>query len=83
MIAVAPRSANISAERSPVWAPDALAWQSCAPIAIVEPAAFTKVPSNVAGGQFGGFDYDSGTRIAESYAKAGKLLAAFLEKQLK
>lgn len=39
--------------------------------------------SNVAGGQFGGFDYDSGTRIAESYAKAGKLLAAFLEKQLK
>ncbi|GLU56763.1 hypothetical protein Dfri01_62240 [Dyadobacter frigoris] len=39
--------------------------------------------SNVAGGQFGGFDYDSGTRIAESYAKAGKILAAFLEKQLK
>lgn len=28
-----------------------------------------------------GFDYDAGARIAESYAKAGKSLGAFLEKQ--
>ena len=33
MMALAPASASISAEISPVWAPDALAWQSCAPIA--------------------------------------------------
>lgn len=38
---------------------------------------------NVPGGQFGGFDFDTGTRIAESYAKAGKSLAAFLDKKLK
>jgi hypothetical protein len=38
---------------------------------------------NVPGGQFGGFDFDTGVRIAESYAKAGKSLAAFLEKKLK
>ena len=39
--------------------------------------------TNVPGGQFGGFDFDSGTRIAESYAKAGKVLAAFIDKKLK
>jgi len=38
---------------------------------------------NVPGGQFAGFDFDTGTRIAESYAKAGKSLAAFLDKKLK
>ncbi|MCE7071127.1 hypothetical protein LZG74_12480 [Dyadobacter sp. CY327] len=37
---------------------------------------------NVPGGQFGGFDFDTGVRIAESYAKAGKSLAAFLDKKL-
>jgi hypothetical protein len=39
--------------------------------------------TNVAGGQFGGFDFDAGVRIAESYAKAGKILAAFIDKKLK
>lgn len=28
-----------------------------------------------------GFDYDAGARISESYAKAGKSLGAFLQKQ--
>lgn len=37
----------------------------------------------VPGGQFGGYDFDTGVRIAESYAKAGKMLAAFLEKKIK
>jgi len=41
------------------------------------------VMNNVPGGQFMGMDYDAGTRIAESYAKAGKTLAAFLDKKLK
>lgn len=41
--------------------------------------ALAKVP----GGQFGGYDFDTGVRIAESYAKAGKSLAAFLDKKLK
>lgn len=41
------------------------------------------VLTNVPGGQFGGFDFDSGTRISESYAKAGKVLAAFIDKKLK
>lgn len=39
--------------------------------------------SKVPGGQFGGYDFDTGTRIAESYAKGGKMLAAFLMKELK
>src|SRR6202166_5393729 len=33
MTALPPASASISAEISPVWAPEALGWQSCAPIA--------------------------------------------------
>lgn len=41
------------------------------------------VLTNIPGGQFGGFDFDSGTRISESYAKAGKVLAAFIDKKLK
>src|SRR6267378_8424712 len=53
MMALAPASASISAERSPVWAPDALGWQSCAPIAkVFEPRAFSaKAAISVAGGQ--------------------------------
>ncbi len=35
------------------------------------------------GGTFGGFDYDTGTRIAESYAVAGKYLGKFLDKKAK
>lgn len=36
----------------------------------------------VPGGMFGGFDFDTGARLAESYAKAGKVLANYLEKKL-
>jgi len=35
------------------------------------------------GRTFGGYDYDTGTRLSESYAKAGKDLAAFIGKNLK
>src|SRR3984885_9845219 len=60
MTALAPASASISAEISPVWAPEALGWQSCAPIAKFfaakvfecEPRAFSaKAAISVAGGQ--------------------------------
>src|SRR5216683_4900002 len=52
MMALAPASPSISAEISPVWAPDALGWQSCAPTAIFEPRAFSaKAAISVAGGQ--------------------------------
>src|ERR1700737_370593 len=53
MMARAPASASISAEISPVLAPDALGWQSCAPTArVFEPRAFSaKAAINVAGGQ--------------------------------
>ncbi|MCC6700849.1 MAG: hypothetical protein IT221_04955 [Fluviicola sp.] len=37
----------------------------------------------VPGAQAMGFDYDTGTRIAESYAKGGKMLAAFITKSTK
>src|SRR5258707_11680740 len=52
MMALAPESASISAERSPVWAPEALGWQSWAPIAIFEPFARSAKPAiRLAGGQ--------------------------------
>lgn len=37
---------------------------------------------NFPGRTFGGNDYDSGTRLSEAYAKAGKDLAAFIIKNL-
>jgi hypothetical protein len=36
--------------------------------------------NTVPGSQFGGYDFDVGTRVAESYAKAGKMLAALIAK---
>jgi hypothetical protein len=54
---------------------------------IVESANHSKVIAslyviNVIGAQAMGFDYDAGSRIAESYAKAGKILAKYLEDKL-
>ena len=38
---------------------------------------------NVPGSQFGGYDFDTGTRISESYAKGAKMLAAHMLKNMK
>ncbi len=38
---------------------------------------------NVPGAQAMGMDYDTSTRISESYAKAGKMLAGFIYKKIK
>lgn len=38
---------------------------------------------DVPGAQFGGYDYDTGARISESYAKGAKMLAAYILKNLK
>jgi hypothetical protein len=38
---------------------------------------------NVPGAQFGGYDFDSGTRVSESYAKAAKMLADYMLKNMK
>src|ERR1700722_18369097 len=53
MTARAPASASISAEMSPVWAPDGLGWQSWPPIkSPFEPANFAaNAAISVAGGQ--------------------------------
>src|ERR1700692_2500170 len=52
MMALAPASPSISAEISPVWAPDALGCQSWAPTATFDPRAFSaKAAISVAGGQ--------------------------------
>lgn len=37
----------------------------------------------IPGAQAMGFDYDTGTRISEGYAKGGKMLAAYIAKMLK
>src|SRR5258708_16044377 len=53
MTARAPASASISAEISPVWAPDGFGWQSCAPT-LKPPDVGTfsaKAAISVAGGQ--------------------------------
>ena len=42
-------------------------------------ANYTKVE----GGSFGGFDYDSGYRISEGYAKLAKKVAADIKKKAK
>ncbi len=39
--------------------------------------------NNVPGSQVMGYDFDAGSRIAESYAKAGKILGKFFVKNLK
>src|SRR5215471_3631530 len=53
MMALAPASASISAEISPVWAPERLGWQSCAPTAndLAPLALAAKAETKVAGGQ--------------------------------
>ena len=52
MTQFAPESRSITAEISPVWAPDAFAWQSCPPTATAEPTRIcATVPIMVAGGQ--------------------------------
>src|ERR1700761_6941584 len=53
MIALAPASASISAEISPVCAPEALGWQSCAPTAnaLTPLARSAKAATSVTGGQ--------------------------------
>ncbi len=38
--------------------------------------------TNVPGSQFGGYDFDTGTRLSESYAKLGKELRQWLEKNV-
>src|ERR1700741_3613322 len=48
MMAAAPASASISAEILPVWAPEALGWQSCAPTAM---ALAAKAETRFVGGQ--------------------------------
>jgi len=53
---------------------------------IVETANPTKELSkievrNVQGSQFMGTDYDAGSRLQESYAKAGKMLANYIQKK--
>ena len=39
--------------------------------------------SQVPGAQAMGYDYDAGSRIAESYAKSGKMLGSYIAKNLK
>ncbi len=41
------------------------------------------VQKKIPGSQFGGYEFDASTRIAESYAKAGKMLAGLMVKTLK
>ena len=38
------------------------------------------VVKNVVGSQVMGYDFDAGSRLQESYAKAGKMLAAYIKK---
>ena len=43
----------------------------------------TMMLKNVAGSQAMGYDFDEGSRVAESYAKAGKIMGKFLMKSFK
>jgi len=55
---------------------------------VVETADKSKIVAkltieNVPGSQFGGYDYDTGTRLAECYAKAGKDIGKMIGKATK
>jgi hypothetical protein len=55
-------------------------------LSVVETANKSKVIAkisilNVVGSQFGGFDFETGARLQECYAKAGKELGAFIRKK--
>ena len=57
-------------------------------LSIVETANKDKVIAkiaifNVVGSQFGGYDFETGARLQECYAKAGKELGGFIKKQNK
>ncbi len=53
--------------------------ETAKPENVVAKLSQKKVP----GSQFGGYDFDASTRIAESYAKAGKMLGGLVVKNLK
>ena len=48
---------------------------------LVGKIALTPLPSRRL--EFGGYDFDTGTRISESYAKGAKMLAAHMLKNMK
>jgi hypothetical protein len=71
---------NIGISKRPAYI-DGEAW-------VVETADKTKVLAkltieNVPGSQFGGYDFDTGTRLAECYAKAGKDIGKLIGKSAK
>jgi hypothetical protein len=71
---------NIGISKRPAYI-DGEAW-------VVETANKDKVIAkltidNVPGSQFGGYDYDTGTRLAECYAKAGKDIGKLIGKSTK
>ena len=71
---------NIGISKRPAYI-DGEAW-------LVETANKDKVVAkmtidNVPGSQFGGYDYDTGTRLAECYAKAGKDIGKLFAKSAK
>jgi hypothetical protein len=53
--------------------------ETAQPSNVVAKLSQKKVP----GSQFGGYDFDASVRIAESYAKAGKMLGGLVAKSLK
>lgn len=71
---------NIGVSRSPAYI-DGEAWivKSDSPDKAIAKIIITKSP----GRDFAGFDYETGARLSEAYAKAGKELGAFIKKNAK
>ncbi|AWV99177.1 hypothetical protein [Arcticibacterium luteifluviistationis] len=69
---------NVGVARKPAYVDYEMTFVETATKKVVATYALLKIP----GSQMMGFDFDAGTRIAESYAKSGKMMGAYISKAL-
>ncbi|WP_341227017.1 hypothetical protein [uncultured Arcticibacterium sp.] len=69
---------NVGVARRPAYVDFEMIFIETATEKVVATYSLPKIP----GSQMMGFDYDAGTRIAESYAKSGKMIGAYISKSL-
>jgi hypothetical protein len=76
---VAPASASIAADRSPVCAPFSAGWQHCAPTATGPPPARAAMDAiSVAGGQISTSDFGSGCIATSASISARSAVSPFI-----
>lgn len=69
---------NVGVARRPAYVDYEMTFVETATQEVVASYSLLKIP----GSQVMGFDFDAGSRIAESYAKSGKMMGAYISKAL-